>query len=62
MTECAPVISTNRSWNIRKNSVGQLMPNCEDKTVDEELWVRGSEGVIEAEILPCVLDKKSVYC
>lgn len=42
MTECAPVISTNRSWNIRKNSVGQLMPNCEAKTVDEELWVRGS--------------------
>lgn len=42
MTECAPVISTNRSWNIKKNSVGQLMPNCEAKTVDEELWVRGS--------------------
>ena len=42
MTECSPVISNNRSWNIRKNSVGQLMPNCEAKTVDEELWVRGS--------------------
>ena len=42
MTECAPVISTNVSWNIRKNSVGQLMPNCEAKTVDNELWVRGS--------------------
>ncbi|MGN0511792.1 MAG: AMP-binding protein [Lachnospiraceae bacterium] len=42
MTECAPVISTNRGWNIKKNSVGQLMPNCEAKTVDEELWVRGS--------------------
>ena len=42
MTECSPVISTNRSWNIKKNSVGQLMPNCEAKTVDEELWVRGS--------------------
>ena len=42
MTECAPVISTNRGWNIKKKSVGQLMPNCEAKTVDEELWVRGS--------------------
>ena len=42
MTECAPVISTTLSWNIRKGSVGQLMPNCEAKTVDEELWVRGS--------------------
>lgn len=42
MTECAPVISTTVSWNIRKDSVGQLMPNCEAKTVDEELWVRGS--------------------
>lgn len=42
MTECAPVISTTVSWNIRKDSVGQLLPNCEAKTVDEELWVRGS--------------------
>lgn len=42
MTECAPVISTNLSWNIRKDSVGQLMPNCEAKVVDEELWIRGS--------------------
>lgn len=42
MTECSPVISTNVSWNIRKDSVGQLISNCEAKTVDEELWVRGS--------------------
>lgn len=42
MTECAPVISTTVSWNIRKDSVGQLVPNCEAKTVDGELWVRGS--------------------
>ena len=42
MTECSPVISTNVSWNIRKDSVGQLIPNCEAKTVDGELWVRGS--------------------
>lgn len=42
MTECSPVISTTVSWNIRKGSVGQLVPNCEAKVVDEELWVRGS--------------------
>ena len=42
MTECAPVISTTVSWNVRKGTVGQLIPNCEAKTVDEELWVRGS--------------------
>ena len=29
MTECSPVISTTLSWNIRKGSVGQLLPNCE---------------------------------
>ena len=42
MTECSPVISTNVSWDIRKDTVGQLMPNCEGKSVDGELWVRGS--------------------
>ena len=42
MTECSPVISTTVSWNIRKGTVGQLIPNCEAKVVDEELWVRGS--------------------
>lgn len=42
MTECSPVISTTVSWNIKKESVGQLIPNCEAKTVNEELWVRGS--------------------
>ena len=42
MTECSPLISTTVSWNIRKGTVGQLVPNCEAKVVDEELWVRGS--------------------
>ncbi len=42
MTECSPVISTNLSWNIKKESVGQLLPNCEAKVVDNEIWVRGS--------------------
>lgn len=90
MTECAPVISTNLSWNNKEGSVGKLMPNCEAKTVDEdgfvfltgrkknliitpngenispeeienklsenrliqEILIRDSEGVIEAEIFP----------
>lgn len=42
MTECSPVISVNQSWNIRPDSVGQLLPNCQAKTVDGELWVKGS--------------------
>ena len=42
MTECAPVISTNLPWDIRRDTVGKLMPNCEAKTVEEEIWVRGS--------------------
>ncbi len=42
MTECAPGISTTVSWDIRKGSVGHLLPNCEGKSVDGELWVRGS--------------------
>ena len=42
MTECSPVISVTQKWNIRKDAVGQLVPNCEAKTVDGELWVKGS--------------------
>ena len=33
MTECSPVISTTRPWNINKKAVGQLIDNCEAKTV-----------------------------
>ncbi len=46
MTECAPVISTSVSWNIKKEAVGQLIPNCEAKVVEEELWVRGSSVML----------------
>ncbi|MCI5713990.1 MAG: AMP-binding protein, partial [Lachnospiraceae bacterium] len=42
MTECSPVISTNLSWDSKVGSVGKLLPNCEAKTVDEELWIKGS--------------------
>lgn len=46
MTECSPVISTNLSWDIRKNSVGKLMPNCTAKVVDGELWVSGTSVML----------------
>ncbi len=42
MTECSPVISTNYGAFMKDGSVGKLMPNCEAKVVDEELWVKGS--------------------
>lgn len=42
MTECSPVISTNLEWESKADSVGKLLPNCEAKIVDEEIWVRGS--------------------
>lgn len=46
MTECAPVISTSVSWNIKKEAVGQLIPNCKAKVVDKELWVYGSSVML----------------
>lgn len=42
MTECAPVISTNLPWKIKKDSVGKIMPNCRVKIVDNEIWVSGT--------------------
>lgn len=42
MTECSPVISTNLEWESKKGSVGKLLPNCQAKVVDEEIWVKGS--------------------
>lgn len=46
MTECSPLISTNLEWNKKNASVGKLIPNCEAKVVDEELWVRGSSVML----------------
>lgn len=42
MTECSPVISSNSLNECKANSVGKLIPNCEAKTVEEEIWVKGS--------------------
>lgn len=46
MTECSPVISTNLHWESKVGSVGKLIPNCEAKVVDEEIWVRGSSVML----------------
>lgn len=46
MTECSPVISTNLSWESKIGSVGKLIPNCEAKSVDGEIWVRGSSVML----------------
>lgn len=46
MTECSPVISTNMEWEMKKASVGKLMPNCEAKIVEEEIWVRGTSVML----------------
>ncbi len=42
MTECSPVISNNLEWANKVGSVGKILPNCEAKIVDEEIWVKGS--------------------
>ena len=42
MTECSPVISTNRMDCSKFGSVGKLLDNCQAKTVEDELWVKGS--------------------
>lgn len=46
MTECSPVISSNLPWEKKAGSVGKLLPNCEAKVVDEEIWVRGSSVML----------------
>ncbi|MEE0421150.1 MAG: AMP-binding protein [Lachnospiraceae bacterium] len=46
MTECSPVISTNLEWASKAGSVGKLLPNCEARTVDGELWVRGTSVML----------------
>ncbi|MDO4330697.1 MAG: AMP-binding protein [Lachnospiraceae bacterium] len=46
MTECSPVISTNLEWANKIGSVGKLLPNCQAKIVDEEIWVKGSSVML----------------
>lgn len=46
MTECSPVISTNLLWEAKEGSVGKLLPNCEAKVVDGEIWVKGTSVML----------------
>lgn len=40
MSECSPLISTNFVYDAREKSVGKLVPGCEAKIVDEEIYVK----------------------
>lgn len=46
MTECSPVISTNLAGEAKEGSVGKLLPNCQAKEIDGELWVKGSSVML----------------
>lgn len=40
ITECSPVVSTNRNHYHRDGSVGQLIKNCQVKIVDDEIVIK----------------------
>ncbi len=42
LTECAPILSMNFERYHRPGSVGKVVPACEVKSVDGELWARGT--------------------
>lgn len=46
MTECAPCISRNSETCIKEDSVGKLLPGCEAKVVDGEIWVKSSSVML----------------
>lgn len=46
MTECSPRISTNFVDNGKETSVGKLLPGCEGKTVDGEIWVKSKSVML----------------
>ena len=46
MTEFSPRISQNVRGNQKKGSVGMLIPDCEAKIEDGELWVKGKSRML----------------
>lgn len=46
MTECAPCISRNGEEGAKEESVGKLLPGCEAKVVDGEIWVKSSSVML----------------
>ncbi|MDO4552509.1 MAG: AMP-binding protein [Bacillota bacterium] len=46
ITECSPLVSVNRECCYDTATVGQVLPHCQVRLVDEEIWVRG-DGVME---------------
>ena len=46
MTECAPCISRNSEQCVKEESVGKLLPGCEAKVVDGEIWVKSSSVML----------------
>ncbi|MCL2072105.1 MAG: AMP-binding protein [Oscillospiraceae bacterium] len=49
LTETSPVVSTTKFANINEtniNSVGEIIPGCEVKIVDKEIWVKGENVML----------------
>lgn len=45
-SECSPMISVSHTMNPVMDSVGMILPHCEVKIVDEEIWVRGDNVML----------------
>lgn len=42
LTECAPLLTVNFDYYHRPGSVGKIVETCEVKSVDGEIWAKGS--------------------
>ena len=46
ITECSPIVSVNRNRYNKHGSSGPVIPCCEVKIVDGEIWVRGDSVML----------------
>jgi len=46
ITECSPIVSVNRNCYNKHGSSGPVIPCCEVKIVDGEIWVRGDSVML----------------